>query len=568
MKNLALLLSSLAVASSAFAAAPEVNTGIVGTHKSSLMSVPASYNTAAYGKKFSEQTLTKSRKVSAKAPAKVPALSVSYQEPEGLFSLGMTENRQSYKMSYRKGPAYTPLKWTNTSTGATEFEWEMISDFETNETAIYKTVDLVREELYCTEDAPILYGMDAEGNAAVFQIGAESTSDMELTETNLMYFFGGPCTLNSSDPSVGMSTYMHMPSTKSWIGVDFMQFASDSSDVDPISHLDPIFTTPEPDGFGFIDPGFVGYANRFHAPAAPYLMSKIWCWMSIKVNKPTVAEMNLYRIDEDGNVVFEDILASGSLALSPDDDLPTMAFDLYALDEDGLETDELIVIDCPFLAVMSFNNEDIAQVYPICGDGAVYPVGERNPYNINGYMLLSEGEDVYFIRSPYSFYTDDSRTELTAVTDWMWMVDAVYPWTFAVDGKNVAEVPVEGGTASFNISSYYGIEYFVYSFPEDCDWIDLDNAMVENNQELQCQVLNIPVSALPADVSGRTVTIDVEGMGTSLQLVINQGEGTAVSTIVVDGDTQYFDLQGRRVANPDKGIYIKKSGNKSEKVIL
>ena len=568
MKNLALLLSSLAVASSAYAAAPEVTTDIVGTHKSSLMSVQASYNTAAYGKKFSEQTLTKSRKVSAKAPAKVPGLSVSYQEPEGLFSLGMTENRQSYKMSYRKGPAYTPLKWTNTSTGATEFEWEVIGDFETGEKAIYKTVDLVREELYCTEDAPILYGMDAEGNAAVFQIGAESTSDMELTETNLMYFFGGPCTLSSSDPSVGMSTYMHMPSNKSWIGVDFMQFASDSSDVDPISHLDPIFTTPEPDGYGFIDPKFVGYANRFHAPAAPYLMSKIWCWMSIKVNKPTVAEMNLYRIDEDGNVDFKDILASGSLALSPDDDLPTMAFDLYALDEDGLETDELIVIDCPFLAVMSFNNEDIAQVYPICGDGAVYPVGERNPYSANGYMLLSEGEDVYFIRPPYSFYTDNSRTELAAVTDWMWMVDAVYPWTVAVDGKNVAEVPVEGGTASFNISSYYSLQYFGYSFPEDCDWIDFDNAMVESNQELGCQVLNIPVSALPADVSGRTVTIDVEGIGTSLQLVINQGEGAAVSTIVVDGDAQYFDLQGRRVVNPDKGIYIKKSGNKSEKVIL
>lgn len=570
MKNFALLLSSLAVASSAFAAAPEVNTGFVSAGKTSMELVKASSHSAAYGKTKSEKSFTKSKKIAAKAPAKAPALSVSYEEPAGLFSLGMSEERGSYKATFRKGPAYTPLKWTNTSTGATEFEWEMISDFSTGETAIYKTVDLVREELYCTEDGPVLYGMDADGNAGVFQIGAESNSNMELSDPNISYFFGGGCSLNRDDPSVGITTYMYSQNTTSWIGVDFMQFANDSDDVDPNSHLDPIFTTPEPNGFGLKDPKFVAYANRFHAPAAPYLISKMWCWMSIKVNKPTVVEMNLYRIDEDGDIDFEDILASGSLAVSPGDDLPTMPFDLYALDEDGLETDELIVIDSAFLAVMTFNNDDIAQIYPVCGDGAVYPADPdvKNPYVVNGYMMLEEGEDLLFIRPPFNYYTDNSRTELCAVTDWMWMVDAVFPWTYAVDGKNTVQVPVEGGTASFNISSYYSIEYFGYSFPEDCDWIDFENATLDNNQELGCQVLNIPVAALPEGVQGRSVTIDVEGAGTSLQLVINQGEGAGVNVVAVDKNAQYFDLQGRRVANPEKGIFIKKVGNKAEKVIL
>lgn len=566
MKNFALLLSSLAVASTAFAAAPEVNSGLVRMNKTSLEPMQVSSHAPAYGKKLSEQSLTKSKKIESKAPAKAPALSVSYQEPEGLFALGLSEGRNCYQnLSFRRGPAYTPLKWTNTSTGATEFEWEMISDFSTGGTSIYKTVDFERSEIWCTEDGPILYGMDAEGNAGMFQMGAENISDSELSNTNIVYFFGGPCVVGDDDIDLGMTTYMHAQNGGGFIGVDFMQFANNSEDVDPTTHIDPIFT--DPDGFDLKNPRFIAYANRFHAPAAPYLISKMWCWMSIAVNKPTVVEMNLYKIDEDGSV-SDEVLASGSLSIAPGDDLPTMPFDLYALDEDGLETDELIVIDSAFMAVMTFNNDDIDQVYPVCGGGAVYPADEKNPYTMNGYMMLEDEGELLFVRPPYSYYSDNSRTNLCAVTDWLWMVDALFPWTYAVDDVKVAQVPVEGGTASFNISSYIGIQYFNYYLPEGCDWLDFDNATVESNQELQCQVLNIPVAPLPEGVEGRSAEIYVEGIGTDLTITVNQGEVTAVSVVAADKNAVYYDLAGRRVANPEKGIFIKKSGNKAEKVIL
>ena len=44
----------------------------------------------------------------------------------------------------------------------------------------------------------------------------------------------------------------------------------------------------------------------------------------------------------------------------------------------------------------------------------------------------------------------------------------------------------------------------------------------------------------------------------------------AVNTIGIDtdGPVEYYDLQGRRVENPERGIYIRRSGSKTEKIIV
>lgn len=45
-------------------------------------------------------------------------------------------------------------------------------------------------------------------------------------------------------------------------------------------------------------------------------------------------------------------------------------------------------------------------------------------------------------------------------------------------------------------------------------------------------------------------------------------EGVAADTTVADGPAEYFDLQGRKVTNPSNGIYIRRQGNKVEKVVI
>ncbi len=578
MKKFALLLSSLAVVSSAFAVTPQVSKAIQKVSGANIEPISVSLSKENKGNVLSKVNIVKENKLPMKAPKKAEGFSVSYEEPSGIFALGFSEDGMYGLVgrSFRKAPAYTPLTWTNTSVGATEFEWEVIEDFATGTPSIYKTTDLTHSEVYSFIDGPILYGMDAAGEADVFQFGAQIDNKTgELGESNVAYYYGGDTSPDYNVPELGISTYMYGQNgtEDGFIGVGCMAYSksNDEMGLDPVTGLYPVFTDKE-NGFGFEDPKFLGYANFFPAPAAPYLISKLWSWMVVTPNKPTVIEMTLYKVSDEGEVTDE-IIAQGSCSLDPKDKTQWLIFDLYALDEDGLQTDDLIVIDSGVLAEMTFVVDDIEEVYPVAANGAVFPMDANEiPYPFHAYMLVEDEGEIWFPRTPYPYYYDSKMTKLSAITDWLWMMDAVFPWTYAIDGETQAQAPVEGGTVSFNISSYYGIEYFGYDVTDyvngDCDWIDFETATVEDNEELQCQVLTLPVAALPEGVAGRSAIIDVIGAGTSLKLYVHQGESTGVNVVVSDKNAEYFDLQGRRVANPEKGIYIKKTGNKAEKVLL
>lgn len=73
------------------------------------------------------------------------------------------------------------------------------------------------------------------------------------------------------------------------------------------------------------------------------------------------------------------------------------------------------------------------------------------------------------------------------------------------------------------------------------------------------------------------LTIDFEfsvevtvGSETSTVYMFGKQTPAGVEDITVDSNAPavYFDLQGRKVANPEKGIYIKRQGAKATKVVL
>lgn len=55
---------------------------------------------------------------------------------------------------------------------------------------------------------------------------------------------------------------------------------------------------------------------------------------------------------------------------------------------------------------------------------------------------------------------------------------------------------------------------------------------------------------------------------TTLDLITGEETNSAVKSIVIDSDAIFYDLQGRRVANPDKGLYIVKSKDTTVKAIV
>ena len=572
MKKFALLFSSVAVASSAFAVVPEVNAQQSETRFG--ISVPArevtGSKTAVKGLSRVGVSLKKSDAVAGKVMNKAPkAMTVGYEEPDGLFALGLNDEGRGFfnGLSLRFGPAFKPLKWTNTSVGATEYEWEYSVglDSEGNDVFEYSSdFDLVKPEDYSLTIAPTLYAVDAESNSASYQKGATVLDGKP--SFNTMYRFGGNTVFESMD--LGMSTYMYGDDEGGVGNIPDMAYNTTDKDFNSATHLDKIFTNPNPDGFGFADPKFVGYANFFKAPAAPYFMTKMWCSFIIKAKKATVAEMTLYKVDEEGYVTDE-VIAKGSASIkaTPKEGSQMLNFDLYALDEDGLEIDEVLVIDCPFMAMVEFNAADLDMVAPVAGLGT-WPASDLENENlpVNGFILLDVEDELRFVHTPFYFVVDEARTKVGVVTDWMWMTNAIFPWLYEVDGETTKQAPNEGGEVVFDLSSYIDLIYAAFILPDDCDWIDLDTAVLSDGNA--SQILTLPVAALPEGVEGRSAKLTIEYPASSIELTINQGEGNAVNVVVADKNTQYFDLQGRRVANPDKGIYIKKAGNKTEKVIL
>lgn len=563
MKNFALLLSSLTVTASAFAVAPEVNKTISASKQAPQESVQMSVG-VLNGEKVLVKENMPSFKVGNKVVYKAEGSAISYDEPEGLFALGLTEDFYGYsKLSMRKGPAFTPLTWVNTSVGASDFEWEYSIFVDRESIFEYQTTtDLTRPEIWSQVSAPTLYGVDTDGNLGSYQKGLYINEKGEEAN-NILYYYGGGC--DGGDDENGMCTYMNS------FNEGYTRFGSteynpgDTEYNDPVTGLMKGYTDPEI--VGLIDPTFLGYANYFHAPAAPYYINKMWCWMFFQTKRPTTVEIELYKLDEDGNITDE-LLAKGSTsARANKEESKMLVFDLFALDEDGLEIDDPITIDCAFLAVMKVNKDDFKVINSIAGAGNLYDAEEDNPYVRNAMIVVEENGEVRYLRSPWSFYTDETYSTLSSVSDFMWMVDAVFPWTYEINGKNVAEAPLAGGDVTFTFDSWFDLSTVRYSLPEECDWIDFETASIDMDADNN-QVLTLPVAALPEGVEGRQVDITIEAPATNVVITVCQGENAAVNVVVAEGETQYFDLAGRRVANPDKGIYIKKTGNKAEKVVF
>lgn len=553
MKNFTLLFSALAVASSALAVTPQVNENLPKVQVCQEESSKATLSMVNGGKVIANDD-------AKKVVAKAAALSVSYEAPEGLFALGVSEELSGFSdVTMRKGPAYKPLTWTNTTVGASDFEWSFTTfDDHVAGTGYSSDVDLTRSEVYSSVNAPILTAVSEDGDEGSYQI-----------DPNLYGFaYGGESTytFSSGENELGMTTYIHKNDGFSYFSC-MAYDTSEDEDVNPETGLYNIFT--DADGYGFSDVEFLGYANLFGTPAAPYYISKMWCWMFLQAKKNTVAEMTLYKIDEEGYITDE-ILASGSanISASLSASSKVVSFDLYALDEDGLEVEGYITIDCPFMAIMKLNKEDFIYANAVANTGAQYPANQSSPYTRNAFIAINaDGED-YYLRSPYSYYTDNTYSTLMSITDWFWMVDATFPWIYEENDQNEVTVSAEGGDASFSFQSWFNLAGLDYELSDGADeWLDFANATVGSGDNY-AQILTIPVLALPDGLTGRSATVTITGPAVEYVLTINQGDVNGVKVVKAENGAVYYDLAGRRVLNPDKGIYIKVSGNKSEKVIL
>ncbi|MDE7408664.1 MAG: hypothetical protein K2N09_01440 [Muribaculaceae bacterium] len=313
-------------------------------------------------------------------------------------------------------------------------------------------------------------------------------------------------------------------------------------------------------------------------PASTYMMTRGWIWMQVDVTAPTQLMSYIYPIDEEGFIT--DMPIAVGYASIPKEGTDTPVFYYVPLNEDGDEIEDVVYIDSAVaITIEGFaGNDAIKQVAPVCG---FYPFN-YNDYFVVGNHDVCKPADLYlnfdvtaggqlydnclvYNLGLYGFGDDDDT--LTSLSYAQYSMDATFAFIQSTDGKYTVDIPAAGGKVEKEIEALYynikvGLEEGMYVM-EAPEWLTVE--VSDPNPQTGTTMLTLSAAA---SEEGRTGVVSIEGVGATYSLTVNQGDVNAVTSVSIDKKAEYFDLQGRRVANPDKGIYIKKSGNKSEKVIL
>ncbi len=314
-------------------------------------------------------------------------------------------------------------------------------------------------------------------------------------------------------------------------------------------------------------------------PVSTYMMTRGWIWMNVEVSAATQLISYIYPIDEvDEEGYIEEMPIAIGYASIPAGGTDTPIFYYYPLNEDGDEIEDVVYIDSAVaITFEGFADNDAVKV--------VQPVSGFYPFNYPDYKAgfydVCVDADLYInfsLKADDQEYNDvmvyslglygfgDDENVLTSLNYAQFTTDATFAYIHSVDDTYSVTIPKEGGEASVVVEAlYYNIlklsQEGVYEIKTP-DWVSLE--IGEANASTGETTLIVSANA----GEDRTGYITIEGMGATYTLQVNQGEGAAVSTIAVDKNAEYYDLAGRRVSYPEKGIYIKKTGNKAEKVLF
>ena len=172
---------------------------------------------------------------------------------------------------------------------------------------------------------------------------------------------------------------------------------------------------------------------------------------------------------------------------------------------------------------------------------------------------------------------------ITLPEDPAYNVVITFDYNPATKTINIDKVPALYLTGDFNgwtIMSKYMFEYknglYTLSVPDfsgDFKVVTVDNDKIFGNGQFIPEGSETLISengdkmSFENAMSGKnvvTLTINPD----SLLEEGNSGESTAISSIGSDTLVEYFDLNGVKVNNPGKGIFIKRTGQSIEKILI
>lgn len=229
--------------------------------------------------------------------------------------------------------------------------------------------------------------------------------------------------------------------------------------------------------------------------------------------------------------------------------------------------------DFKFMSVPEWGNLEYGlptdATNPVSGD---FKLASGN--NDEGYLKLSVATTAnYYIEidtenmtgsitlSPYQ----SSNIEYTSLyligdaTKGGWSADAGTPLYQSKDTPYVYSNEVELKNGTFKIfhavkgAGSFDSKYYFFR--------DADNAgkiSTDGTGDLQWSIDNEGFYNVTVDTNNDTIDIAFVGTDSIVDIIASDDDTTAV----------YYNLQGQKVANPNRGVYIKVAGNKAEKIVI
>ncbi|MDE6562402.1 MAG: hypothetical protein K2K75_13550 [Muribaculaceae bacterium] len=584
MKKIYILLSAACVAASASAvekqAIPSKN--LIGEKAAAVQTVSASKDFKALHNMRMQNNFGATRAASVVG---------GYRVGPSVWSIGSSVNGYGYDVTFGFASSYGSLNFYGYASEGAEVEWEYsdINDYEVVDNAAVWNVKTSKDI-----NLQIKSGI-GNVNTPSIQIKGESGSTSYIAEPQF-YYCGGCANMwirsDETSGDFGVSPYQnyglktpggytagktyvssYMPSANGYnaagVYVNAEAWNNWQSQFEQMA-----------DGSKVTNLVMDNYSLMMPAPQSTYTMTRMWGPMQVDASGDTQLISYIYPLDEDG-MMAEMPIALGYAPIKKGTN-GWLLFEYNPLDENGDEIEDDIYIDSAVvITVEGFaGNDAIKSISPLSG---YYPFSWNAYEQLGGVMLQSptlymqfsfdvDGQHVTTLEADYTAYafddkdipTDDDTTSMLSYHQFN--VDAVFAFIHSVDGVEKVSIAKDGGSVDVDIEAYwYDVKglveegYYEVTAPE---WLSVEFS------EPDPQTLAVTMTVTAEAGDDRTGVISIEGLGATYSLTVNQGEGNAVNVIAVDKNAQYFDLQGRRVANPEKGIYIKKTGNKAEKVLF
>lgn len=205
-------------------------------------------------------------------------------------------------------------------------------------------------------------------------------------------------------------------------------------------------------------------------------------------------------------------------------------------------------------------------------DGWITPsLGETGPVNPASYpwavdiQKSTTEENVYRLKSPYAAERSTINGQQGSI-----VFNITDPDFVVVEPGYKSGVLLENGASLY----LFNIEGFFTSLGYEKD--EINEVMTQNNFKKSTYVdgvVNIPTCRFDMNRIAGTLYVWDEATAAYMiaSITFDQKPSDGINDVTIsdnDGAVEYFNLQGVRVANPENGLYIRRQGNKAQKVLV